>query len=83
MTQAAGQSKQVSPFPSIPDVQPNMGNIISVVQALVQCMRILIVNSQASPQSPNLQGTQIFAKASDIQALTKRIAALEKKIAGM
>jgi hypothetical protein len=72
MPQAAGQNQQVSPFPTIPDVQPNMGSVISTLQALTKTVNILIVNAQANPQNPNLTGTQIFAKVSDVKSASQK-----------
>lgn len=80
MAIAAGQQKQVSPFPTVPQVQANIGSLFACVQALQQCMNILIVNAQQGTQSPNLSGTNIFALSSDLQALQKRVTAIEKQI---
>lgn len=79
-SQAAGQQVQVSPFPTIPPVRADMGTIVSCINALTQCMNLLIVNAQSNTQSPNLSGAGIFARASDVQVLATQINTLNNTL---
>ena len=53
-----------SPFVTVPPPMATPATIAASVQALMHNVNLLIVNSQANAQSPNLTGAQVFAKIS-------------------
>ena len=54
----------VTPFVTVPPPGATAPTMAASVQALMHNVNLLIVNSQANPQSPNLTGAQVFAKIS-------------------
>ena len=53
-----------SPFVTVPPPGATPATMASAIQALMHNVNLLIVNSQATVQGPNLTGAQVFAKIS-------------------
>ena len=54
----------VTPFVTVPPPMGSPATMAASIQALMHNVNLLIVNSQANAQSPNLTGAQVFAKIS-------------------
>jgi len=46
-------------FPTIPDVQANIGSMLAAILALRQCVNLLIIDIQGIDTPSNLQGAHV------------------------
>jgi hypothetical protein len=47
-------------FPTIPNPGSNLGTVIAAVQALTQCVNLLIINAQSTSAPGHLSGANAF-----------------------